>query len=181
MTRNWIKSALLTALLALGAHIALEPAEARSRGASAWDQQRAAPGTLVSFEAHYPAGSIIVVNTERKLYYVLGHGRALRYPIAIGTPRNQWTGKSFVQRKAKNPSWTPPWNRRRTIPGGPRNPLGKRALYLDWGLYRIHGTNAPGSIGRATSHGCIRMHNRHVMDLYERVHIGAPVFVVRSL
>ncbi len=181
MTRTLLQTLLLTALLSLGALAAFEPAAARSRGASSWDRIQAAPGTLVTFEKQYPAGSIIVVNKERKLYYVLGHGRALRYPIAIGTPRNQWTGKSFVQRKAKDPSWTPPWNQRRTVPGGPGNPLGKRAIYLDWGLYRIHGTNAPGSIGRAASHGCIRMHNKHVIDLYERVHIGAPVFVIRSL
>lgn len=136
---------------------------------------------LVKFAAHYSAGSIVVVNTERKLYYVLHNGRAIRYPVAIGTPENQWTGRLFVEAKAENPSWTPPWNPDYTVPGGPGNPLGVRALYLGWTNYRIHGTNQPDSIGHAASHGCIRMFNDDVTDLYERVNIGAPVHVVATL
>jgi len=142
----------------------------------------ATPGELVAFENdRFGMGAIVIVNKERRLYYVVGSGRAIRYPVAIGTMDNQWTGRSFVQSKAKNPSWIPPWNTGKVVPGGPGNPLGARALYLGWSLYRIHGTNAPGSIGTAASHGCIRMHNTHVKDLYERVHLGAPVFVVESL
>lgn len=136
---------------------------------------------LVKLNTSHPMGTIIVVNKERKLYYVLKNGRAIRYPVAIGTPDNQWTGSYHVQSKAENPSWSPPWNPGYTVPGGPGNPLGARALYLGWSLYRIHGTNAPGSIGTAASHGCIRMFNEDVKDLYERVHIGAPVHVVDSL
>lgn len=139
------------------------------------------PGTIVSFNKSYAKGSIIIVNAERKLYYVLGDGRAMTYPVAIGKPGDVWTGKSFVVSKAKNPIWIPPWTPGRVVPAGPANPLGERAIYLGWSLYRIHGTNAPSSIGRAASRGCIRMHNHHVKDLFERVHIGAPVFVVAQL
>lgn len=139
------------------------------------------PGEVVAFDYSYPMGSIVVVNSQRRLYYVLGGGKAIRYPIAIGVPKEQWEGQSFVRAKAENPSWVPPWAPDETVPGGPGNPLGERALYLDWSLYRIHGTNAPGSIGRAASHGCFRMLNAHVRDLYERVHIGAPVYVTTQL
>lgn len=69
----------------------------------------------------------------------------------------------------------------RYVPPGPRNPLGVRAFYLGWTEYRIHGTNAPRSIGLAVSSGCIRMHNKDVVDFFERVHIGAPVYVVTNL
>ncbi|MGH1350329.1 MAG: L,D-transpeptidase [Methyloligellaceae bacterium] len=141
---------------------------------------------IVSMKLHYKPGTIIVVNSERKLYYVLGNGRAIRYPIAIGVPQEQWIGTTFVQNKRKHPNWTPPpkspgGKPGRTVPGGPGNPLGARAIYLDWSLYRIHGTYTPGSIGRASSNGCFRMYNKDVKDLYERVHIGAPVHVVQTL
>lgn len=139
------------------------------------------PGDLVAFKAAYPAGSIVVVNEDRRLYYVLGNGRAIRYPVAVGRDDELWTGKSFVQAKVKNPEWVPVDDPERRVPAGPDNPLGERALYLGWTLYRIHGTNAPRSIGNAASAGCIRMHNYHVKDLFERVHIGAPVFVLDTL
>ena len=136
---------------------------------------------IVTMKKLYEPGTIVIVNSERKLYYVIGNGRAIRYPVAIGVPKEQWVGATFVQSKRKNPSWTPPWNTKVTIPGGKKNPLGARALYLDWSLYRIHGTNSPWSIGRASSNGCFRMYNKDVKDLYERVHIGAPVYVVQKL
>jgi lipoprotein-anchoring transpeptidase ErfK/SrfK len=136
---------------------------------------------IVSFQQDYPLGAIVVVNKERRLYYVIGKGKALRYPVAVGTPENQWTGQLFVASHAVNPSWTPPNNPGRTVPGGPGNPLGVRALYLGWTNYRIHGTNAPGSIGSAASHGCFRMLNQDVTHLYSRVNIGAPVYVVNAL
>ena len=116
----------------------------------------------------------MVVNTERRLCYVIGKGRALRYPVAVGTPENRWTGQSFVASRAVNPSWTPPWNLDLTMPGGPANPLGARALYLGWTSYRIHGANGPGSIGAPASHGCVRMLVQDVVHLYSRVDIGAP-------
>jgi len=141
----------------------------------------AAGPEVVSFAADYPLGSIIVVNGERRLYYVISKGHALRYAVAVGTPENQWTGQSFVGSKAVNPSWTPPDRPGYTMPGGGNNPLGARALYLGWTNYRIHGTNAPGSIGSPASHGCVRMFNPDVIDLYGRVNLGAPVFVVNAL
>ena len=146
----------------------------------ATDLAHAAP-RVVPFNYDYPLGTIIVVNNERHLYYVIGNGKALQYPVAVGTPDNQWTGTLFVQGKAVNPSWTPPWAPGHTVKGGPGNPLGVRALYLGWTNYRIHGTNAPGSIGSAASHGCVRMFNADVTDLYTRVHIGAPVHVISKL
>ncbi len=139
------------------------------------------PGDVVAFDRPYPMGAIVISNDERRLYYVLGGDRAIRYPIAIGTSDEIWTGRTFVQSKIKDPVWKPPWSPDEVIPAGPANPLGARAIYLDWSLYRIHGTNAPGSIGRSASHGCFRMHNKHVKDLYKRVHVGAPVYVVDDL
>lgn len=139
---------------------------------------------IVALDAKYPMGSIVVDTSERRLFYALGNGRAIEYPVAVGKPKFQWFGTTFIQKKRKNPGWSPtPRMRRlgypRYVPPGPRNPLGIRAIYLGWSEYRIHGTNAPHSIGRAASSGCIRMHNKDVADLYERVHIGAPVYVVR--
>lgn len=143
---------------------------------------------LVNFEGDYAPGSIIVVNSERKLYYVLGDGQAIVYPVAVGKPREQWTGQSIVTRMRENPSWSPTRSMRRKnprlpryMPPGPKNPLGVRAIYLGWSAYRIHGTISPRSIGRAASSGCFRMLNKHVVDLYERVHIGAPVYVVNRI
>lgn len=129
-------------------------------------------------------GTIVVKTSERRLYYSLGNGKAIRYSVAVGSPRNQWFGTTWVSEKKVNPTWTPTPSMRarnprlpQSIAGGPKNPLGIRALYLGWTTYRIHGTNAPGSIGNAVSNGCIRMLNEDVVDLFERVHIGAPVMV----
>ncbi|MGI9405903.1 MAG: L,D-transpeptidase [Hyphomicrobiaceae bacterium] len=158
----------LAILLALGflATANATPANAASR--------------IVPFKADYPMGSILIVNNQRKLYYVLGNGKAIRYPVAVGNRREIWTGKIFVQSKRKNPSWRHP-DGGQTVPGGPGNPLGVRALYLGWTLWRIHGTPNTRSIGSAVSNGCIRMYNSDVKDLYERVHIGAPVYVIKSM
>jgi lipoprotein-anchoring transpeptidase ErfK/SrfK len=140
---------------------------------------------LVALESgKYPMGSIVVDTSERRLYYSLGNGQALKYKVAVGKPRHQWFGKTFVEKKKKDPGWYPTRRMRRGgapsyVAPGPRNPLGTRAIYLGWSEYRIHGTNAPSSIGRAASSGCIRMLNKDVADLFERVHIGAPVFVIR--
>ena len=128
----------------------------------------------------YPPGSIVIVNSERRLYYMVGKGQALSYRVAVGTRRELWIGRTFVSNMRKNPHWTP-------VDGGPTvrggiasNPLGKRAIYLDWSLLRIHGTPSRGSIGRAASNGCIRMFNEDVIDLYERVHVGAPVIAINK-
>jgi len=141
---------------------------------------------LVPVEGEHAIGTIIINTSERRLYYVLGHGMALRYSVAVGKEGMQWSGETFVQSKRRNPGWTPTSRMRREnpylpafVPLGPKNPLGVRAIYLGWSEYRIHGTNMPWSIGRAASSGCIRMLNTDVMDLFERVHIGAPVYVLR--
>jgi len=141
-------------------------------------------GEIVDFEQDFSRGTVIVRTSERRLYYVLGDGQAVRYPIAVGKTRFQWTGELWVSSKRENPTWRPTARMRREDPRlpvsvgpGPRNPLGSRAIYLGWGEYRIHGTNAPGSIGGAASSGCFRMHNVDIVDLFERVHIGAPVIV----
>src|SRR5690606_13775527 len=130
------------------------------------------------------------VNTpERRLYYVLGNGRAIRYGIGVGREGLALRGGAVVGRKAKWPSWTPTANMMRReprnlqfasgAPGGPNNPLGARALYLYRNgrdtMFRIHGTNQPASIGGAVSSGCIRMLNHDVIDLYERVPVGSRV------
>ena len=141
---------------------------------------------MVDFDEDFPRGTIVVKSAEKKLYYTLGDGRAVRYAIAVGQPRFQWSGDLWISRKAENPGWNPTPRMRRENPGlpkyvgpGPRNPLGPRAMYLGWSEYRIHGTNAPHSIGSAASSGCFRMHNADAVDLFDRVHIGALVHVLR--
>jgi lipoprotein-anchoring transpeptidase ErfK/SrfK len=132
----------------------------------------------------YAKGSIVIVNHERNLYFVEETGQAIRYPVAIGKPVDQWEGLQTITAKRENPTWYPPeeiqWESDvpPVVPPGPQNPLGPRALYLGDTLYRIHGTNRPGSIGGAVSHGCFRMHNPHIVELYEKVQIGANVYVV---
>ena len=134
----------------------------------------------VSLSLGYPPGSIVIVNKERALYYVLGEGRALRYRVAVGTRKELWVGRMFVSNMRKNPTWTPV-DGGQTVRGGiASNPLGKRAIYLDWSLLRIHGTPSRRSIGRAASNGCIRMFNEDVIDLYQRTHIGAPVIAINK-
>ncbi len=141
---------------------------------------------LVSWKGDQELGTVVVNTSERKLYYVLGKKMALSYDDAVGKQGMQWAGKTFVQAKRLHPGWnrTPRMLRENLslpadVPPGPKNPLGVRVINLGWTDYRIHGTNAPWSIGRASSSGCIRMRNNDVKDLFERVHIGAPVHVIR--
>jgi lipoprotein-anchoring transpeptidase ErfK/SrfK len=134
--------------------------------------------------AEYAKGDIVIVNHERKLYFVEEPGHAIRYSVAIGKPVDEWEGVQTITAKRENPTWYPPeeiqWEMGvpPVVPPGPQNPLGPRALYLGDTLYRIHGTNRPGSIGGAVSHGCFRMHNPHIIELYEKVQIGANDHVV---
>lgn len=133
-------------------------------------------------------GTIVVNSAEKFLYLIEEGGMALRYPIAVGSEANIWSGEATIGRRADWPSWTP-GNQARSmvpglpasVPGGPKNPLGARALYLyEDGRdteYRIHGTNEPDSIGRNVSLGCIRMYNIDVIDLANRVKDGARVVV----
>lgn len=134
----------------------------------------------VYLDVPYPIGSIVVVNDERRLYYIEAAGVAVRYPVAVGKPHELWLGRTFVSGKKVDPEWVAVDSDDYFEGGDPKNPLGKRALYLDWSLLRIHGTPSRGSIGSATSNGCVRMLNEDVVDLFDRVHIGAPVFAIRS-
>jgi lipoprotein-anchoring transpeptidase ErfK/SrfK len=131
------------------------------------------------------AGTIVIRTNERRLYYVLGGGQAIRYPVGVGRAGKQWAGTSFIDGMRLKPAWSPPDDVRRdkpslpaVIPGGSAgNPMGAAALTLSGGQYAIHGTNSPGSIGGFVSYGCIRMYNQDIMDLYQRVHFGTPVMV----
>ncbi len=130
-------------------------------------------------------GTIVVDTPERFLFLVEPHGKALRYGIGVGRPGFEWAGVKRISRKSEWPDWTPPAQmllRRPDLPrrmaGGPDNPLGARALYLGSSLYRIHGTNEPSTIGHNVSSGCIRMMNDDVIDLYDRVPVGAKVIVL---
>ena len=137
--------------------------------------------------SNYEVGTIVVKTSGRRLYYVLGNGYALSYPVAVGKSGKTWTGTAHIDGKYLSPAWSPPDELRRdkpnlpaVIPGGsPKNPMGVAALTLTPGDYAIHGTNAPSSIGRYASYGCIRMFNRDIIDLYRRVTVGAKVVVLQ--
>ena len=140
---------------------------------------------IVSYPTREAPGTIIVDTPNTYLYYVLGDGRAVRYGIGVGRDGFRWSGTQRVARKAEWPDWHPPAEmvaRQPYLPrfmaGGPSNPLGARALYLGNSIYRIHGTNAPSTIGGRVSSGCIRMLNDDVVDLYGRVKVGSKVVVL---
>ena len=144
------------------------------------------PRRTVSFDGKYKPGTIVINTTERRLYYVLEGGSAIRYGIGVGRVGYTWAGVKTVTAKKEWPDWTPPPQMRarvRGLPahmkGGEDNPLGARALYLGSTLYRIHGSNEPESIGQAESSGCFRMTNEDVQDLYQRVSIGTTVYILR--
>lgn len=143
---------------------------------------------IVDFERDMEPGSILVQTRERKLFFVLPDKKAIAYPVGVGREGFTWSGTNRVARKAVWPDWRPPANmiereeRRGNfipafMPGGPKNPLGARALYIGATEFRIHGTTQPWSIGQALSSGCIRMLNEHVIDLFEQVQVGAVVVV----
>jgi lipoprotein-anchoring transpeptidase ErfK/SrfK len=142
---------------------------------------------LVPFEGAMQAGTIVVRTGERRLYLVLGHGRALRYVVGVGRAGAQWSGTSRIDGKFLRPNWAPPAEIRRDRPdlpavipsGSPANPMGAAAMTLSGGSYAIHGTNRPASIGGFVSYGCIRMQNDDILDLYDRVRVGTRVVVTR--
>lgn len=139
----------------------------------------------INFHPSHAPGQVIVSFGDRKLYWVHQRGAAISYPIAVPREQSRWQGMTSVSQKRINPAWTPTPTMRREnpklphfLPGGhPMNPLGVRALYLGSSLYRIHGTDAPWTIGQAVSKGCIRMYNEDVLDLFPRVPVGARVTV----
>jgi lipoprotein-anchoring transpeptidase ErfK/SrfK len=140
---------------------------------------------IVAYHRKEAPGTIVVDTANTYLYYVLPGGRAIRYGIGVGREGFTWSGVRSVGHKAEWPDWSPPPEmiaRQPYLPrwmaGGPGNPLGARALYLAGTIYRIHGTNAPSSIGQHVSSGCIRMLNEDVVDLYQRVNVGTKVVVL---
>ena len=144
------------------------------------------PRETVAYNGPYGPGTIVVSTSERRLYYVMGGGQALRYGIGVGRPGVTWGGQQSITMKREWPDWRPPsqmLRRRPDLPrymkGGPENPLGARAMYLGGTLYRIHGSNEPETIGTAVSSGCIRMTNDDVIDLYARAKVGTRVVVQR--
>uniref|UniRef100_A0A9E8CU44 L,D-transpeptidase n=1 Tax=Bosea sp. NBC_00436 TaxID=2969620 RepID=A0A9E8CU44_9HYPH len=144
------------------------------------------PRQVLPWKGGQAPGTVVVSTSQRRLFYVLGNGQALRYGVGVGRQGFSWPGTKTVTRKREWPDWRPPaqmLKRRpdlpRYVPGGVENPLGARAIYLGSSLYRIHGSNEPDTIGAAVSSGCIRMTNRDVMDLYNRVRTGTKVVVLR--
>ncbi len=149
-------------------------------------QATAIPREVVDYPTKHKPGTIVIDSAERRLYFVMSDGKAVRYGVGVGRPGFDWAGTQTISRKQEWPTWTPPaqmLKRRpdlpRFMPGGPDNPMGARALYLGSTLYRIHGSNEPETIGQAVSSGCIRMLNEDVIDLYERAKVGTRVVVAR--
>ncbi len=188
MDRGILRSALLGAALFASLTLAMPTAEAQDSGwlwGGGSTETGGAGRQTVRFSNQYSPGQVIVSFGDRRLYFITQRGVALSYPIAIPREQSRWSGVTSVSQKRINPSWTPTptmirENPRlpRWVPGGhPMNPLGVRALYLGSSTYRIHGTDAPWTIGSAVSKGCIRMYNKDVLDLYPRVNVGAKVVV----
>jgi lipoprotein-anchoring transpeptidase ErfK/SrfK len=140
----------------------------------------------VDYRTARAGGTIVVSTSQRRLYYVLGGGKAIRYAIAVGMEGYAWSGVNTITAKREWPDWTPTPDERARFPtlpvhmaGGADNTLGARALYLGDTLYRIHGTNEPWKLGGGVSSGCIHMSNDDIVDLYNRAKIGATVIVER--
>ena len=143
----------------------------------------------VEYTGSEKPGTIVIDTSSKFLYLVQSGGKARRYGVGVGLEGMVWTGNQTISRKAEWPDWRPPAEmivreraKGRDLPafmaGGPANPLGARAMYLGSSLYRIHGTNAPWTIGTNVSSGCIRLRNEDVVDLYERVGVGTRVVVI---
>jgi len=140
---------------------------------------------IVTYPTREAPGTIIIDTPHTYLYYVLGGGQAIRYGIGVGRDGFTWSGTQTITKKAEWPDWTPPAEMiarqpylPRQMAGGPGNPLGARAMYLGGTVYRIHGTNAPETIGTHVSSGCLRLTNEDVTDLYSRVNVGTKVIVL---
>lgn len=158
-----------------------DPAEARAHYQAPQQFQR----QIVDVRISEAAGTIMVDTSHHFLYLMLGNGKAMRYGIGVARTGFEWSGTHRITNKREWPGWTPPAEMKRRVPGLPNympggidNPLGARALYIGSTLYRIHGTNEPWTIGGNVSSGCIRLTNDDVIDLYERVKVGAKVIVM---
>jgi lipoprotein-anchoring transpeptidase ErfK/SrfK len=187
MARAFISGAVLLALS--GVSPALASTNPFSRGLAEFlniFSFQAIPRQVVPWRKNHAAGTVVISTSERRLYYVLGRGEAIRYGVGVGRQGFTWSGTKTVSLKREWPDWRPPpqmLRRRPDLPrymrGGIENPLGARAIYLGSSLYRIHGSNEPDTIGAAVSSGCIRMTNNDVIDLYGRVRVGTRVVVTR--
>ena len=201
--RTILSTLLLAASLLLPASLITSPASAESalarfflagqprEGGNKYRSDHSPiPRKTVSYNAKVPAGTIIIETGERRLYYTLGNGKAIKFAVGVGREGFEWSGTNRISRKAEWPGWTPPAEMRareakkgRILPvyqeGGPNNPLGARAMYIGGSIYRIHGTNQPWTLGLAMSSGCIRMSNNDVKFLYDKVGIGTKVIVRR--
>jgi lipoprotein-anchoring transpeptidase ErfK/SrfK len=162
----------------------VQPAPQQDEGATAELPARL-KRQIVSYPTREAPGTVIIDTPNTYLYYVLGGGQAIRYGIGVGRDGFTWSGVQSITKKAEWPDWTPPpemISRQPYLPrhmaGGPGNPLGARAMYLGGTVYRIHGTNAPQTIGTHVSSGCIRLTNQDVADLYSRVNVGTKVIVL---
>ena len=139
-------------------------------------------GEMVGMVSNYAPGTIVIVTHRRELFFVLGNSQAIRYPVGVGRAGMAWHGRAAVAKKLLKPAWRAPpdLGGGPVIPGGsPNNPMGAAVLGLNHGNYAIHGTNNPASIGGFVSHGCIRMHNADVLDLYQRAPLGTQVVVLQ--
>ena len=144
---------------------------------------------MVGYASDYPAGSILISQSARKLYFIVDARTAIAYPVAVAKRGKEWSGPARVLGKYVEPAWSPPDSVKRdhpelpdVIPGGsPHNPMGARAITLDRDEIAIHGTTRAmrASIGTAASYGCIRMLNEDLIDLFDRVAVGAPVLMTR--
>ena len=188
MVRALVRAGVVVALLTASPALALKDPFSRGPLADFLNifVQQPVPRQVVAWHGGHGRGTVVISTTRRRLYYVLGNGQAIQYGVGVGRQGFTWSGTKSVSMKREWPEWRPPaqmLRRRPDLPrymrGGIDNPLGARAIYLGSSLYRIHGSNEPDTIGAAVSSGCIRMTNRDVIDLYERVRIGTRVVVLR--
>src|ERR1700719_2811194 len=149
-------------------------------------REQAIPRQIIAWHRGYKPGTVVISTSERRLYYVLESGQAVRYGVGVGREGFTWSGTKTVTMKRQWPDGTPPTQmlkRRPDLPrhmaGGMDNPLGARAIYLGSSLYRIHGSNEPDTIGAAVSFGCIWITNQDVVDLCDRVRVGTKVVVIQ--
>ncbi len=186
-SRSLLGSIALAGVVALPCLTAPQSANAQTLidflwgGGKEWGGEK----QTVAFNPKYTPDQIIVSFGDRRLYHIVARGQAVSYPIAVPREQSRWQGTTKVTAKRENPSWRPTPDMLQEnpklpswVPGGhPMNPLGVRALYLGSSLYRIHGTDAPWTIGQAVSKGCIRMFNKDVLDLYPKISVGTRVTV----
>ena len=185
IAKAFVRTTVLVGSVALAATFATSPASSQAWNWGGGSEVASSGKEVVKLSGSFRKGELLVSFTDRRLYLVTAAGEALSYPIAIPREQSRWQGVLAVSNKRTNPSWTPTpamikenprlptW-----VPGGhPMNPLGVRALYLGDSMYRIHGTDAPWTIGQPVSKGCIRMYNQDVVDLYDRVALGTKVTV----